>query len=557
MSKKKLEVVELNKKEEKIILEQEQSSWLLLWKKYRKLIFLILLILALTVLLISIFITISNLSSSDHPTIKEVSVDIDLDDINVTLDPTISLTEETAKNIFQKNNIFKSSGEVLLIKTIENDQYTINFYSDYTAIKIMKNMNLITRINSINGNKYGISENGVINSKAKTSDISKTNTKTYPWGTVNYYSDGSAEITNSKVDMFVRNSKDINENYISNNKVSYLKETKNIGQVKLNYYYDGTIQIIDGNKTYLVRNEEDLNTNNNKITFSNNNQATIKETVKLQDGKIIEYYTDGGAIIYDKNETISIRKSNSIIIKDNKIYEIVDNIYVTVSKTADNGNVIYYTNGSAVIKNYNGKTLYVEENSDIKYKNGKISDIGNNYENLTEERTFGKDKVTKFESVAVIEKDGYIAIVPKDNIIYGSDGSIKEIIEDSISTDDKPIKITNNTNETIKYRIVIEKSNRTTLDVEYIRYQLSVGSTYIEPRKLATQIWTSDEISDGLSVKGTNYILLDKTLEPHATDEVKLMLWTDYETIPNSMQNTYFYGTIRIYAWQELAETDK
>jgi len=33
MSKKKLEVVELNKKEEKIILEEEQSRFILFWKK--------------------------------------------------------------------------------------------------------------------------------------------------------------------------------------------------------------------------------------------------------------------------------------------------------------------------------------------------------------------------------------------------------------------------------------------------------------------------------------------------------------------------------------------
>ena len=34
MSKKKLEVIELNKKEEKIVLEEEQSTWVLFWKKY-------------------------------------------------------------------------------------------------------------------------------------------------------------------------------------------------------------------------------------------------------------------------------------------------------------------------------------------------------------------------------------------------------------------------------------------------------------------------------------------------------------------------------------------
>lgn len=555
MSKKKLEVVELNKKEEKIILEQEQSWWILLWKKYGKLIFLILLILALLVLITSIFIAVSNLSSSDTPTIKEVSIDIDLNNVNVTVDPSAPLTDETAKNTFKKTGIFKTDGEVLLVKTVETGEFTIKFYSDYTAIKLMKNTNLVIRINSIDENKYGISETGVINSKAETLDVYKTTTKQYSWGTVNYFSDGSAEIVNSKIDMFVRNSKDINENYISNNKVSYLKETKNVGKYKINYYYDGTIQVIDENKKYIVRNEEDITINGNNVEFNNNNEATIKETVKLEDGKIIEYYTDGGAIIYDGSRTISVRKSNSIIIKDNKIYEIVDNIYVTISKIEDNGNVIYYTNGSAVIKDYNGKTLYIEENSNIKYTdNGKILNIGDNYEELTEESNINGDKISKFESVAIVETDEYIAIVPKDNILYNTDGSLKEILDNEISSSDKPIKVTNNTNETIKYRLVIEKSNRTTLDIQYIRYQLSVGNTYIEPNRLDSQIWKTDAISNSLSVTGINYILLDKTLEPYQTDEIKLMLWADYDTIPNAMQDTYFYGTIRVYAWQEIEE---
>ena len=43
--------------------------------------------------------------------------------------------------------------------------------------------------------------------------------------------------------MFVRASSDISESYISNNKVSYLKETKKVGDITLNYYYDGTIEV--------------------------------------------------------------------------------------------------------------------------------------------------------------------------------------------------------------------------------------------------------------------------------------------------------------------------
>lgn len=552
MPKKKLEVVELNKKEEQIILEEPLSTWKLFWKKNGKLIYLITLILSLAILFISLIITISNFGTSEKPIIKEVSIDTDLTDAVVTIDPGMSLTEETAKDSFKNNAKFKTSGEVLLVKTVETGTYFIKYYSDYTAFKIMKDRNLITKIDAIDEFTYGISEDGYINTKATTVDITKIETKEYSWGVVNYYSDGSADIVSSEFDMYVRNSKDINESYISNNKVSYLKETKTIGHVTLNYFYDGTIQAIRNKKIYLVRNEDDLNINNNNVVFKNENEAKIYKSEKMEDGTIIDYYTDGGAIINDGSRILSVRKSNSIIIKNNKIYEIVDNIYVEVSNTSNKGNITYYTNGSAVIKNYQGKTVYVEENSDIKHKNNQILDIGDNYEELTDERNINGDKILKFETVAVVETKDYIAIVPKDNIIYDKDGSLKDIIENEIDSGNEPIKITNNTNETITYRLVIEKSERTNLDIEYIRYQLSVGNTYIEPKRLDAEIWNTDAVSEQLNVKGTNYILLEKTLEPLATDDIKLMLWTDYETIPNSMQDKYFYGTLKIYAYQEI-----
>ena len=552
MPNKKLEVVELNKEEEKIVLEEEQSRWILFWKKYGRLIYLISLIISISIIFISLFVTIFNLNTSDKPIIKEISIDTDLSNAVVTLNPSNSLTNETAKDIFNNQNIFKTSGEVLLVKKIETDTYILKFYSDYTAIKIMKNKNQITRVDSINGNTYGINEEGIINTKAKISDVTKIDSKTYSWGTVNYYSDGSAEITNSEVDIFVRNSKDIFENYISNNKVSYLKETKTIGKVTLNYFYDGTIQAVRNKKIYLVRNESDLHINNNNVVFKNENEATIYKTITLSDGKTIDYYTDGGAIINDGNKILSVRKSNSIIIKDNKIFEIVDNIYVEVSHTSNKNNITYYTNGSAVIKNYNGKTIYVPENSDIKRKNNKILNIDGEYEELTEEKYIDGNKILKFETVAVVENDEYIAIVPSDNIIYNPDGSLKEIIQNEIGSEDNSIKLTNNTNNTITYRLVIEKSERTNLDVQYIRYQLSIGNNYIEPKRLDSQIWNTDAISESLNIEGTNYILLEKTLEPFATDSIKLMLWTDYDTIPNSMQDKYFYGTLKIYAYQMI-----
>lgn len=548
MSKKKLEVVELNKKEEKIVLEQKQSNLMLLWKRYNKLIILILFILSLTVLLTSFIATVFNLSESSGPYIKNVSIDSNLGKMDVVLDSSYIITDYTAMNSFNNNNIFKSSGEILLVKKVETGSYVIKFYSDYTAVKIMKSNSLITRISAVN-NRHGISDNGVIDINAKVSDVYLVSKKSFLWGNVNYYSDGSAMIENSKLDIFVRNSKDIGENYISDNRVSYLKESKNINNRVINYYYDGTIQVVDGNNKFIVRSNEDIDVSNN-IVYVNNNMASIKDVISLSDGKRIEYYTDGGAIIYDGSKTISVRKSNSIIIKDNLIYEIVDNKYVSVSK--NDSNIIYYTNGSAVVNDYNGNKIYVYDNSNIKYDNGMISRIEGTYEILTGSMDNGNEKITNFETISIVEIDDNMVIVDKDNVVYNSDGSFKEILDNIVDGDSNKIKITNSTNSKIKYKLVIEKSNRTDLDINYIRYQLSAGNEYMGPIMLGSKRWGVDNVSNVLSVKGENYILLEKELDAYQTDEIKVMFWIDYDSIPNEMQDKYFYGTMKLYSWEEI-----
>ena len=552
MSRKKVEVVELNKKEEKIVLEEKQSALILFLRRHRLLIFLTLLILSLTAIVVGILLNIKNFKHSEEPTIKQVSIDTTLDDYiaNVSVDSN-AIDEDSAKNAFNKNNIFKSKGEVILTEVIEHSSYTIKFYSDGTAIKILKGSNKITRISALKNGKYGIRKDGVIDSNATISDVKITKTKDYPWGKVTYYSDGSAEVSNSKMDIFVRDAKDINDNYISDNKVTYIKETKNIGNIKLIYYYDGTIEVIKNNKSYLVRTEDDLNISSNDVTFKNNNEATIISSKKLSDGKTIDYYEDGGATIRDGEKTLSVRKSNSIVIKDNKVFEIVDSIYVEVSKKTNQAT--YYTNGGAVV-NYNGQNYYVEENSNIKYNNNNnISTISGDKENLSKETNMYNENVKTFEKTAVITTKDYIAIIPSDKVVYDENGKIKDIdsIDADKDDDNNSFKITNNTNGTLKYRVVIEQSPRTNLDVQYIRYMFSTKNTTSSPARLDSSIWKEDNISKSLNVKGINYILIDSTIEPHDTESISVMLWTDYDTIPNAMQDKYFYGTIRLYAWQE------
>lgn len=545
MPRKKVEVVELNKKEEKIVLEEKQSALILFWRRHSLLIFLTFLILSLTILGVSVMLLIKNMNANNIPNIKEASVNISLDSYEAMLGHD-AMDDESAKQKFLNNQKFKSNGEVLLVKKIEHSKFTIKYYSDGTALMILKDGNRVTRINSLPNGNYGISNDGVISSKAETSSVTIIETKEYPWGTVNYLSDGSAEVINSKMDIFVRNAKDITNDYISQNKVTYLKETKNLDGTKLNYYYDGTIEVIKNGTSYLVRTVDDLNVNDNNVTFKNDNQATIYKTEKMADSIIIDYYTDGGAIIKDGSKTLSVRKSNSIIIKDNKIYEIVDNIYVEESKKE--GNITYYTNGSAVINNYNGKTVYVPENSDIKYSGNEITTIGNDYERLSNETNIAGENVKTFEETAVIKTDEYIAIVPKDKVIYDKNGEIKDIADTDLDKKTDGFTVTNNTNDTITYCVVIERSPRTTVNEEYLRFLASAGNKKVGPDKL--KIW-NDEVSKALNVSKTNYILIKNSLEPYASENVNVMLWTDYDTIPNSEQDKYFYGTIKVYAWTE------
>ena len=547
MKGKKIEVVELNKKEEKIILEEKKSKFAIFIKKYNKLMILLLMLLSLVTVVGGVFLAVSKIQESLEPNIKKVAIDTTLDKISsITNINGIPITDEAAKNIFNKNNIFITNGEVLLVNKLETSDFIVKYYSDGTAIKILTKSNTIIRVAALTNGEYGIDKDGNINTSAKTREVKESKVKDYLWGKVIYYSDGSASIINSKMDMFVRNASDIKDNYISNNKVTYLKDTEKVGNTKINYYYDGTIEVVKDNTSYVFRNIDDITLKQSSVEFKNNNQATIYKTINTDDGKTINYYTDGGAIILDGTRSLSVRKSNSIIIKNNKIYEIVDNIYVEISKKTSSET--YYTNGSATV-DYNNKKYYVEENSNISYdKNNQIKNINGSKEELVQ----NSDEVDIYEKTAIVKKNNKLAIVPKDNILLDTDGKllkIKELDTDNLS---KTFSVTNNTNENLSYRVVIEKSDKSTLLTDYIKYQLSVDGTYIGPTWLNDTLWKKDKIYNELKVTKNNYILLDGTIKKYETKNISLILWTDYEKTPNAMQNKQFLGTIKIYAWTKV-----
>ena len=546
MSKKKYDVVELNKKENKILLEKKQNMFILFLKKMGPLFSILLLLIGIGLVSLSLMLVTKKLLVSEEPNIKDAKITVKfLDDISdVTMKNITPIPENTAVNSFKNSNVFASNGEILIYKKVEASSYIIYYFSDKSALKLNKEDNTVIRIAPIN-NEYGISDNGTINMSTKMSNISIDNIKDTKYGKITYFTDGSALITNSDIDMFVRNSLDIKENYISNNKVSYLKNTNIENGIEINNFYDGSILINYNGTNYIVRNNDDIKVNGKNITFPNNNQATLTKSISLENNIRIDYYSDGSAIVKDGSKIISVRKSNSIIIKNNTLIEIIDNVEVSIASTKDN--TTYYTNGSAMTK-YNDLLVFVSDNSQIKYKDNNVN-IEDNYKELTRESHLNNEDIFIFDDITIVTKDNKTIITNTSNVIMDSDGYIKEIINNTIEDDKFSFTISNDTNEEINYRVVIESSEKTTLDTKYMRYILRYNNIYTKPSKLEDNIWKYDKLSEKLNLNGINYILLEKSLEAYQMDEISLMLWTDYETIPNSMMNKAFLGTIKVYSW--------
>lgn len=546
MSKKKYDVVELNKKENKILLEKKQNMFILFLNKMGPLFSILLLLIGIGLVSLSLMLVTKKLLVSEEPNIKDAKITVKfLDDISdVTMKNITPIPENTAVNSFKNSNVFASNGEILIYKKVEASSYIIYYFSDKSALKLNKEDNTVIRIASIN-NEYGISDNGTINMNTKMSNISIDNIKDTNYGKITYFTDGSALITNSDIDMFVRNSLDIKENYISNNKVSYLKNTNIENGIEINNFYDGSMLINYNGTNYIVRNNDDIKVNGKNTTFPNNNQATLTKSISLEHNIRIDYYSDGSAIVKDGSKIISVRKSNSIIIKNNTLIEIIDNVEVSIASTKDN--TTYYTNGSAMTK-YNDLLVFVSDNSQIKYKDNNVN-IEGNYKELTRESHLNNEDIFIFDDITIVTKDNKTIITNTSNVIMDSDGYVKEIINNTIEDDKFSFTISNDTNEEINYRVVIESSEKTTLDTKYMRYILSYNNIYTNPSKLEDNIWKYDKLSEKLNLNGINYILLEKSLEAYQMDEISLMLWTDYETIPNSMMNKAFLGTIKVYSW--------
>lgn len=587
-------------KENKIIIEEEKTKnpFLLFLKKHKNFLLLTFILLGICTLLVSIGLAFSMFQQSSDFDISYL--DGSTDEITTNNDPNIK-DEDVANELL--GEISRSEGVVLLVKTfLDKNNNVIYYFSDKSSIIVQAN-GKIYRVSSTKDGKYGIDENGNIDSSSKKILV-KSSTTTLEDGTIiTYYSDGTAKVDYNGVTIFVRDSNNIklNAGVKLNNVVptgvSISDKIDKRNTITMITYTDNTRLVIDNETKYIVNPKVQISTSDDSINYDKNNSFGKFGEKILSDGNTVTYFENGTAIITDSsNNTIYVKKSGDIVIKDNKIYEIITNKYGYSKKTvtcSDGKQVTYFDNGAAIVKYKDGTKQYIEDSDEITYDSNKnIASNPTSSKQVSIKKTTDGYDVVNFDNgkSEVIKKDGTSFIIDTNKLIFDTSGNITsnepetsekepddknndtDNDEDNANINDTPtnplegmyvseadnkynysksIEYTNfiikNTNTTQKkFRIVIEevdnynKYGASRLEPKFVKFQATIGDNLISPKKLNDDTWEDENGK-------INYVIYDGTINAKSTLDVALSLYVDYAELDNSYQNKAFIGTIKVY----------
>lgn len=541
---KRVTVKKIDEEKREIILEKKDKPLFIFFRNHWLILFITALILSLTIFILAVIYTVSSIVNSNSPTISKVPISASFgDELTAKINDSGPISEAYVNGLFNQDVSGYDYGIILINDTVRNDKekYSIIFYSDGTAKKVYDN-GKITRISSLDNGEYGISKNGDINVNARTLDITITKKEKFSYGTITYYSDGSAEILDGdgKVIMLIRDSNSLSKNSILNSIVAVYDEDNGT----ITKYTDGTMLVLKDN-TYYITSGADVS----------DTSKLFKEVGRdnLSDGRTIIYFSNGSAVIKDGKDSISVRKSNAINAINNKIFDIKDSNYVKVcdtKKLRDGRDIIFYTDGSAVIKDGNKYQYVSDSNNVIMDTNGNVVRVDGDVLNSSSVITNDGNKTINFGDISLVELDDGSIIIGKNNdLIFDSLGNFKGF---NVDNDSDLIKFTvsNNNSSNVKYVVVFEESDRSELSVNYVQYKIRSSVSNLTGGKLANRYWSNDKLAGGLNMTGTNYVLLSGTLKEYEKIDVSLFLYVlDDGNVQNEIMDKYYYGTIKVYAW--------
>lgn len=374
--------------ENKITLEEERkyhSPFVLFLIKNGRLLLAISLLLSVSVFIIAITLIFGNMKESSIVMYEQNGVVVSFDGDDNSIVNGTPITKEYAEKVFDSNLIQDNNlrGVVIKLKEVSikdrnkgKVKGVITFYSDRTAI-VKYDDGSYKRIYSVNGN-YGITESGVIDSKAITNDLSGEYKKNDKYNiNLIYLSDGSVIVIKDKVELFVRNS-DITSNddeffttlsgvstpiskkgnkytysdgtikekdYIIVDDIKYTKvdEKKTKDNIKIIYYDNGYAEIIYNNLNVMVKNSEHIRYNDNIFEIIDNDKKDVIEIKDIMDIKDIK--------LENKNNTVS---NYMIVLEESNNYD-----KYKISKKLPSKYINYniYVNGNKIINNVLDKKL--------------------------------------------------------------------------------------------------------------------------------------------------------------------------------------------------------
>ena len=579
------------KKEKKIIIEEErtQNPFLIFLKRHKNFILLSILMTLFCLILVSIGIAFSLFQGSND---YDVSYIEGSETINSGNSPEIDDSDIKDELL---GEVARAQGIVLLVKIIMTTKGdVIYYYTDGTTVVVQANGN-IYRISTNEKGEYGISESGKIDETAKKIRVTSTTTTLGDGTNITYYSDGSAKVEYKSQTLFVRDSNNIkldngsSLNYLSPSGVAPVKDNNKVGETTIITFTDKTSLLIMDGKKYIINKNTSINITENNIMYNEYNSFAVVSEKNYKDGNVITHFENGSAIITDSNGNITyVKKSGDLLLKNKKLYEIIPNDYgysITTNNTSDGKKVTYFDNGSAVIINSDGNRQYIENSDDIIFdSNNNIISNPNSSKQISKKTTTDGEKAVNFENgkSQVIRSDGSSYITDTDKLtfkptdsdeilggnnesshggptknpgegIYISEAENKYNEPKNIETTKFTIKNNNTTSKVLKITIEevsnYQKYNTSRLDPKFVKFQATIGDDYIPATQLTQNIWISNSDS-------TNYVVYEGETTAKETKQIALLLYVDYAELDNSQQNKGFIGTIRIYVEDEPEETE-
>ena len=572
------------KKEKRIIIEEERTKnpLLLFFKRYKNLLMLFLITLLVSMLLVSVGVAFSLFRGSNDYDISYVNGGEVIDANN---NPDIG-DDDVKEELL--GEVARKEGVVVLVESFMSSQGdVIYYYTDGTAVIIQSNGKIYRVSPKSNGN-YGVDKNGKIDDKVNKILVTSTTSTLADGTTITYYSDGTAKVDLKEKTIFVRDSNNIklnggtNFSYVSPSGVALAKDNNNVGGYKVITFTDGTTYIQIGNQKFVVNKNTPV-TVSDGVNYDKNNTFGVISEQTLKDGNVVTHFGNGAAIITDKEgNVIYVKKAGDIVVKNQNLYEIITNEYGfsrTVVNCPDGKKVIYFDNGAAIIIQPNGNRQYVADNADIIYDGNKnISSMPDTSMQTSVKKTTDGNQVINFDNgkSQVIKPDGTSYIVDTNKLTFLPDGNIsnepKEVEKNQKpkpeedfdpaegiyiseaenkynkqkNIEDTTFIIRNDNNKGRTLRITIEevtnynKYNTRRLEPKYVKFQATVGDNYVPAKKLTDALWRN-------SSGRVNYIIYDGVIGAKSTVTVALSLYVDYAELNNDHQNTGFIGTINVY----------